>query len=238
VLLNVLNESVEVYTGTQSTFQKVDELSNPIFVHREVQPWFVGWLKKLAHKQKVPFFLACEGHARESLLEELDGHRLRPHFVFAQNKTVPINLICSQIREILQGEAQSTVKKSLSEFRITDKTNQISKNVFQIAKAAIIGKVKKLVVADGISIFGKLNRKTGDLSIHPFDLDHEDDDILDDLAQAVLASGGDVIIAPLTMIPDERPLLAILDEAPDSSKRILKTIKKRTPILTEREANL
>lgn len=87
------------------------------------------------------------------------------------------------------------------------------KNIFQIAKAAVQGRIKKLIIADGINIFGKVDKKTGGLAIHPVDLDHEDDDILDDLAQTVLASGGEVVIAPREEIPKGRPILAIIEHS-------------------------
>lgn len=48
-------------------------------------------------------------------------------------------------------------------------------------------------------------------SLHPFDMDHEDDCILDDLAQMVLRQGGEVIVAKREEIPKGRPILAILD---------------------------
>ena len=61
-----------------------------------------------------------------------------------------------------------------------------------------------------MNIFGKINKDTGGLAIHPFHLDHEDDDILDDLAQAVIKYGGEVVVAPTDQIPSGRPILALL----------------------------
>ncbi len=87
-----------------------------------------------------------------------------------------------------------------------------SKNIFQIARAVVRGQVRKLVIMEDISIFGKIDRKSGGLAIHPFDQDHEDDDILDDLAQMVLSQGGEVIVAPRDQIPKGRPILAILED--------------------------
>lgn len=51
-------------------------------------------------------------------------------------------------------------------------------------------------------------------AIHPVELDHEDDDILDDLAQAVLTAGGEVIVAPKDQLPTTSPVLAILKSRP------------------------
>ena len=85
--------------------------------------------------------------------------------------------------------------------------------------------MKKLIVASEIKIFGRLDKNTGGLAIHPFDLDHEDDDILDDLAQTVLASGGEVVVASKDDIPKGRPALAIVEDQ-DTSKEVQKEIKE------------
>jgi hypothetical protein len=99
------------------------------------------------------------------------------------------------------------------EFYHAEDLNLANRNIFQIAKAAIQGKVRKLIIADGINIFGKIDKKSGGISIHPAHLDHEDDDILDDLAQEVLAQGGEVIVASRDEIPKGRPILAILEKS-------------------------
>ena len=96
-----------------------------------------------------------------------------------------------------------------------------NKNIFQIAKAAIKGKIKKLIIAEEVSIFGKVDWYSGDLSIHPSHTNHEDDDILDDLAQEVLSHGGEVLVLPREEIPENRTILALLenDESNDSKEK-------------------
>ena len=93
------------------------------------------------------------------------------------------------------------------------------KNIFQISKAVVQGRVRKLIVTDEISIFGKIDRNSGGVAIHPLDLDHEDDCILDDLAQMVLSQGGEVVIAKRDEIPKGRPILAILDDEASSLEK-------------------
>ncbi len=46
--------------------------------------------------------------------------------------------------------------------------------------------------------------------MHPRDLDHEDDDLLDDLAQIVMAKGGEVVVANEGEMSPATPALAIL----------------------------
>ena len=89
-----------------------------------------------------------------------------------------------------------------------------TKNIFHISKAVARGEVRKLMIASGTTVFGKIDDKSGSLAIHPYDLDHEDDDILDDLAQAVIAQGGEVIVADDDQMPQHRIAMAILKSGP------------------------
>ena len=116
----------------------------------------------------------------------------------------------SQIRSKIQKESKQRLELALVEYYLAEDFKLGKKNIFQIAKAAVQGKVKKLIVADGVQIFGKLDRTTGGLIINPADLDHEDDDLLDDLAQTVLEFGGEVVVVDQNEIPKGRPILAIL----------------------------
>ena len=118
------------------------------------------------------------------------------------------------------------------EFRFAEDENRARKNIFQIAKAAVQGQIRKLIVAEGINIFGKIDKQTGGLAIHPFDMNHEDDDILDDLAQTVLAYGGDVVVAPREEIPKGRTVLAILNS--DENIQEKNEQLKEKEILSER----
>lgn len=123
--------------------------------------------------------------------------------------------LSEKARRIVKNETYKNFAKALLEFRFADDESRVSKNIFQIAKAVVKGRVRKLIVTDELSIFGKIDLQSGGLAIHPVDMDHEDDCILDDLAQMVLNQGGEVIIAKRDEIPKGRPILAILDDEED-----------------------
>jgi len=117
---------------------------------------------------------------------------------------------CMEIRRFFSQRAKSNIQRSLIEFSVAEDQSRIAKNIFQISKAIARGEVRKLMVAADTKVFGKVDAKTGDLAINPYHLDHEDDDILDDLAQAVIAQGGEVIIADGVEMPIARIAMAIL----------------------------
>lgn len=120
-----------------------------------------------------------------------------------------INEIYFKIRSQLTKENFKMIDEALTEYEFAEENRLASRNFFRISKAAIQGKVKKLIIAEDASVYGKIDPKTGELILHPYDLNHEDDDVLDDLAQTVLNQGGEVVVASKNIIPKGRPLLAI-----------------------------
>jgi hypothetical protein len=77
------------------------------------------------------------------------------------------------------------------------------------ARAAIEGRVAHLLVEADRVIPGRIHTATGRISTAPID-DPEVGDMLDDLAEAVLRAGGDVVIVPRERMPTSSGLAAIL----------------------------
>ena len=213
LFIGLEKDTAHIFFGNQSTIQKVDSIK------LSLDEQCISFLKQIMEKAGPRLFFAGDKKLAEKIFSKL---KYKNVFIFP---IAPFfsddNLaeICIAIRKILSREAKETLNKALLEFHYADEINLAKKNIFQISKAAIQGKVKKLIIADGINVFGKVDKKTGKLAIHPFDLNHEDDDVLDDLAQTVLALGGEVVIAPQEQIPKGRPILAILSyEGTDFNK--------------------
>lgn len=233
LFLGIGKESAQLYFGNQNIFTLVDAISFPDFFKdkrsydgylslsdskkRKVKDdetfaWLNVRIEELSRNSKPKLFLAGE----KSRIQRLNNHlKYKNTFKSSLANSFDeknIDKICSDIRRHLKDESQKDIEKALIEFTFAEAENRTRKNIFQIAKAVVQGKVRKLIVTDELSIFGKIDKKTGGLSIHPCDLDHEDDDILDDLAQMVLSQGGEVLIAKRNEIPNGRPILAILDD--------------------------
>lgn len=166
-------------------------------------------------------YLAGDRSALEKIKRDLSYDRTVEEPIADSFTLGHLNTMCIQIRLRQQVESLTLLERTLAEFHQAEDRYKTRTNIYQIAKAVVQGRVRKLAIAEEVSVFGKLDRKTGKLSLHPFDLDHEDDDILDDLAQMVLLQGGDVILIPQTEIPNRRPILAIVDclgQSPEASK--------------------
>lgn len=233
LLLGLEEDAAHLYVGSQDTFKLVDSIIFPDFFNEKLSldsflnlkeskqkkvkedetfAWLNERIKELTKTTKPKFFVAGEK-------SKVEGLNHNPQYLNMMKTSISnsfgqhnVSTICTDIRKILTEESKKALEKSLLEFRFAEEGNRTRKNIFQIAKAVVQGKVRKLIVTDEISIFGTIDKKTGGLALHPFDLDHEDDCVLDDLAQMVLSQGGEVVIAKREEIPKGRPILAILDD--------------------------
>jgi hypothetical protein len=79
-----------------------------------------------------------------------------------------------------------------------------------LARMAIYGRVRRLLLSAGAQVWGRLNRESGEIALAPAQQDSRDDDILDDLAESVLARGGDVLLVSPDLLPREVQAAGIL----------------------------
>lgn len=241
--------TVDLYTGNLSSFKHEDTLILPgltalptnwpgldraaIGTLRNVQvsetlDWLRGKIGRLQKTARPRLFFAGDEAFCSSLLSKI-------HYSNKAKDILPIppgmeaHDLCKDVRKALQAEAKAMIQFALSEYHFAEAENRTRKNLFQIVRAALKGKIKKLIVADGILIFGKINRKTGGVAIHPTELDHEDDDILDDLAQTVLSQGGEVVVASREEIPKGYPALAILKRTPRDQRKFSENLQTFAP---------
>jgi hypothetical protein len=78
----------------------------------------------------------------------------------------------------------------------------------RVAEAAVAGRVRRLLVADGRPLFGRVDRVTGEVTLHAGQTGPQDDDVLDDLAEIVLARGGEVLVLDHERMPGEAAAVA------------------------------
>jgi len=230
-LLGIDENSSTLFLGNQNSVQPVDSLIYPSAVQKHLSPssykgkmsldqngrkseeitqWLNEWLFKLTRTNKPTLFMAGSHELSRSVQKHCRYKNKHKELLWPAYRHENATEVCFEIRSFLKKAVKKELELSLLEFYEAEDLNLGHKNIFQIARATVRGKVRKLIIADDISIFGKIDKNTGGLSIHPTHIDHEDDDLLDDLAQEVLAQGGEVVVASRDEIPKGRPILAIL----------------------------
>ncbi|MFN3698001.1 MAG: hypothetical protein ACK4VO_11225 [Pseudobdellovibrio sp.] len=222
LFLGIQDNDLHLYFGNQNTFKLIKSLSLAESVKKQNLLLLDDLIAQLTHFSQPKLFMAGKPPQLKEIRNQIKYKNLIKTSIADQFKIDQIGFYKQRLIQITRDDSRRSLEKSLVEFRFAEDENKATKNIFHIAKAVVQGKVRKLIVTDELNIFGKIDPKSGGISIHPFDLDHEDDCILDDLAQLVLNQGGEVVIAHVNEIPSGRPVLAILndDEKNTKHKRI------------------
>ncbi|HVS19634.1 MAG TPA: hypothetical protein VMT18_13605 [Planctomycetota bacterium] len=98
--------------------------------------------------------------------------------------------------------------KLVEDFEVARSRDLGSDDLAQVAQAAAAGRIGKLMVEADRQVPGRWDAQSG--RFEPGDLAHgEVDDVLDDLAEAVLRRKGEVVIVPTARMPSDTGLAAI-----------------------------
>lgn len=96
----------------------------------------------------------------------------------------------------------------VDQFHAARNVQRASADLSDVAVAAVAGRVKMLLVEAERYVPGRMDQKTG--AIHRQDTEASvGDDLLDDVAESVLRSGGEVIMVPAERMPVDSGLAAI-----------------------------
>jgi hypothetical protein len=232
LFLGFQKNSVCLYKGNQNSINLVDALVYPSSqISKDMSQKSTRWVNpgnqarvdevvlcvadwlansEMLRGQRV--FIAGSEFMKRAIAKKVKKLKLDKNLTWEEFETQNLSEYVNQIRQKFSNESKLNLQTSIVEFYQADDLQLGRQNIFQIAKAAVQGQIKKLIIAESIQIFGTLDKNTGSLTIHPAQLNHEDDDVLDDIAQQVIEKGGEVIVADIEDIPQRRPVLAILEK--------------------------
>ena len=78
-----------------------------------------------------------------------------------------------------------------------------------VARAAARGRVRLVLHAEGVHLWGYVDPATGECHVHDRQRDAEDADVLDDICEMVLLRGGDVVEVPPDRMPGASAIAAV-----------------------------
>jgi hypothetical protein len=102
------------------------------------------------------------------------------------------------------------VEEAVTEYHRINGAARSSDDLTTIAEASVAGRVRRLLVAQGRTVRGRFDRESGAIEKRAAREDAYGDDVLDDLAEAVLVRGGDVLVVDKERMPSKSPVAAVL----------------------------
>ncbi len=91
-------------------------------------------------------------------------------------------------------------------------SGNVVSSFFEVAQALKRGDVKRLWIAEDVSVWGLLNRERGSIVLHPKQLNERDGDVLDDLLEWGLDENVETFVLPIHQLPSQQPVIAELKE--------------------------
>ena len=148
----------------------------------------------------LPLILAAlpehQGHFRKYsqnplLLEE--GLRIHPD-------SLPVNDLRERAWTIFQPQYHARLAALADEFAVAKAKDLGQDDLMRVAEAAVAGRIATLLIEADRQIPGRFDGATGQVEFS--DLSHpEVDDLLDDLGELVLKTGGRVVVVPADRMP-------------------------------------
>jgi len=122
--------------------------------------------------------------------------------------SISIERLRQEAWKIIEPNYQRELERLANDFHAAQAHQRGSDDVEQVALALAQYRVGTLMVDADKQIGGKLNPTSGHIAFGPLD-DPATDDVLDDIAEAVLRTGGQVLVLPHEQMPTESGLAAI-----------------------------
>ncbi len=165
-------------------------------------------LLPLTHDQRVPLILATFDHYH-GLFHEVSKN---PALLDERIEGDPERMSREQIRDralaMLTPRRTEALKAVAEAYGVAVARHRGTNYLPNIAKAATQGRVQTMLIEDGRHVPGRLDRATGDVS-SPRTAEDASTDLLDDVAELVLAAGGNVYVLPKSLMPTDVGAAAI-----------------------------
>lgn len=135
-----------------------------------------------------------------------------PHLLDATIDLNPDDLSLDELRarawDVVLPHYLARLDGFIDRFNAARPRGQATADLADAARAAVEGRIATLLLDAGRQLPGRMDAASGAITLGKLD-DPDVDDLLDDLGERVLATGGEVIVVPTGRMPTESGLAAI-----------------------------
>lgn len=167
-----------------------------------------GILEYHSRPSGLPLLLAALPESHEPFRRVSHNPFLLPDGITTNPDALSLDQLCSLSWTHIEPSYLARLEALKDKFHAARSRQTGSADLSDVAKAAVSGSVETLLVEADRVIPGVLDRTTGSIRAGNSEDPHVDD-MLDDLAELVLAKGGEVVVVPRERMPVESGLAAI-----------------------------
>ncbi|KAA0253418.1 hypothetical protein FBQ97_10145 [Acidobacteria bacterium ACD] len=155
-------------------------------------------------EERAPLFLAGAGYTFPIYREVSRYPHLAPGGLEGSFEGVGADDLHRHAWPAVQAHLHAVEDDALAEYERLYGRKLSSDILTEVAQAAVQGRVRRLLLGRGKRLFGRLDRTTGEVTLHgPAQIGPVDDDVLDDLAEVVLTKGGEILVIEQRRMPGD-----------------------------------
>lgn len=179
----------------------------------ELEPYFRAVNERLwevLRDEHVPLVLAGVGYYHPIFRQLARYAHLLPEGVEGNFERATPSELHERVWPVVREELLRRQALAVAEAATLRGRGLSSDDLKTVAAAAVQGRVRRLLLARGRHVWGRFDRVTGDVELHEEQRDAYDDDVLDEIAQAVLSRGGEVLLLEPDSLMNGTKLAAVL----------------------------
>lgn len=133
---------------------------------------------------------------------------LQDHGIKSDFEALDLEQLREQAWEMIEPQYLEKTEKLVENFASAKANGQASEKIEEVVSAAAEDRISRLILEDGRLYPGKINLDNGEIETVNVD-ETVVDDVMDDLAESVFKSGGEVVVLPEERMPVETGVAAI-----------------------------
>jgi len=170
------------------------------FIDREI-------LEHYSRPSGLPLMLAALAESHAPFHDVSHNPFLMSEGIMRNPEALSLDQLRAEAWRIVEPHYLKRLATLVEDYQLARSRELGSDDLTQVAQATMAGRVGTLLVEADREIPGRLDSATGHIEPGPLD-DPEMGDVLDDLAEAVLRTKGDVVIVPKERMPSDTGLAA------------------------------
>jgi hypothetical protein len=166
-------------------------------------------LWEVLRDEQAPLVLAGVG-SYHSIYRQISRYRhVVDEAVEGNFDTVSLEDLHAKAWPVAREALRAGEDEALGEFGRLAGRGLVMGELHAVARAAVHGRIRTLLVAEDTHVWGRVH-EDGTVVEHPSQQDVHDDDVLDDLVEAVMIRGGNALVIPVARMPTDSPVAAIM----------------------------
>ena len=165
-------------------------------------------LENHSKTSKLPLVLVALTEYHSEFKKISNNPHLREEGINKSIESMDLDEIEKKARTIIEAINTEKIQKMTEAYAQAEAESLGSSDLVQVAKAAFESRVESILIEEDKIVPGRIDNSTG--KIKSGDIDNPNfDDVLDDLAELVLSSGGDVFVLTKDNMPSSTGIAAI-----------------------------